>query len=154
MMGNSRDNQATDWEIESLYRSDIGVCKPCQRSAISRPGRLSGRDLICVSSTCAADGDGSARSEDNCQSPTRSSPTAMSSSIVQTTSYYGLPDKQQLLKEFQGRPLKTLRTPSIVIDRHLFANNCSRMHEKAAQWGAGFRAHVKTHKVSLVMILS
>ena len=37
----------------------------------------------------------------------------------------------------------------MVIDRSIFAQNCARMHEKAARWGASFRAHLKTHKVNV-----
>ena len=59
------------------------------------------------------------------------------------------PNKQSLLQEFRGRPLDALRTPAAVIDRAVFAKNCARMHTKAKEWGAGFRAHVKTHKVSI-----
>lgn len=58
-----------------------------------------------------------------------------------------LPQKDALVKEFVGKPLEALRTPAFVIDRAIFAKNCARMHENARQWGAGFRAHVKTHKV-------
>lgn len=58
-----------------------------------------------------------------------------------------LPKKDELVKEFVGKPLESLRTPAFVIDRAVFAKNCARMHENAQQWGAGFRAHLKTHKV-------
>ena len=39
----------------------------------------------------------------------------------------------------------------MIIDRRLFAQNCSNMHLKAREWGASFRAHLKTHKVGLVL---
>ncbi|KAF7792638.1 hypothetical protein EIP86_003735 [Pleurotus ostreatoroseus] len=58
------------------------------------------------------------------------------------------PDKQSLLQEFRGKPLNALRTPAAVIDRAVFAKNCARMHTKAKEWGASFRAHVKTHKTA------
>src|ERR1700729_1125709 len=73
----------------------------------------------------------------------------MASTVVQTKTYLDPPQKQELLNEFVGKPLKALRTPAMVIDRHIFAQNCARMHEKAAQWGASFRAHLKTHKVNV-----
>ncbi|QRV75431.1 D-serine dehydratase [Ceratobasidium sp. AG-Ba] len=51
-----------------------------------------------------------------------------------------------------GLPPQTLtpqlRTPALVIDRSTFADNCARMHDRAARLGTQFRAHVKTHKTS------
>ncbi|KAI0076068.1 hypothetical protein K474DRAFT_1645622 [Panus rudis PR-1116 ss-1] len=70
---------------------------------------------------------------------------------TQTQTPYDLverPNKQKLLDAFKGRNIDTLRTPAAVIDRSIFANNCARMHTNAKEWGAGFRAHVKTHKTS------
>lgn len=61
-----------------------------------------------------------------------------------------LPEKSALAAEFVGKPLQALRTPAFIIDRTLFADNCARMHENAKEWGAGFRAHIKTHKVCYV----
>lgn len=60
-----------------------------------------------------------------------------------------LPQKSALTATFRGQPLDALRTPAVVIDRAVFAANCARMHANATQWGAAFRAHVKTHKVDL-----
>ena len=57
------------------------------------------------------------------------------------------PNKQALVQEYLGKPLNGLRTPAAVIDRAVFAKNCARMHRNAKEWGASFRAHVKTHKV-------
>ena len=57
------------------------------------------------------------------------------------------PEKQSLVDAFVGKPLEGLRTPAMVIDRKLFSQNCARMHKKARDWGATFRAHLKTHKV-------
>lgn len=57
------------------------------------------------------------------------------------------PDKAALIGEYVGKPLDALRTPAFVIDRSIFAQNCARMHQNAKNWGAGFRAHIKTHKV-------
>jgi D-serine deaminase-like pyridoxal phosphate-dependent protein len=45
-----------------------------------------------------------------------------------------------------------LRTPAFIIDRAVFAKNCARMHANAKEWGAAFRAHIKTHKVRKVPI--
>ncbi|KAF8168133.1 putative serine dehydratase domain-containing protein [Crassisporium funariophilum] len=58
------------------------------------------------------------------------------------------PDKDALLGEFLGKSVDVLRTPAMVIDRKLFAKNCAGMHRKAKDWGASFRAHLKTHKTS------
>ncbi|KAF8525153.1 putative serine dehydratase domain-containing protein [Hysterangium stoloniferum] len=67
---------------------------------------------------------------------------------TQTLTYLhdNLPSKDKLLSEFKGKPLDALRTPAMVIDRAVFANNCAKMHESAKAWNADFRAHVKTHK--------
>lgn len=73
-------------------------------------------------------------------------------SAVQTKTYQGPLQKQALLNEFAGKPLKALRTPAMIIDRGVFARNCASMHEKAVQWGAKFRAHLKTHKVGVTTV--
>lgn len=62
---------------------------------------------------------------------------------------FGLPQKDALVREFEGKPLAALRTPAMIIDRKLFAQNCAKMHQKAESWGAKFRAHLKTHKVKV-----
>ncbi|KAL0951238.1 hypothetical protein HGRIS_007956 [Hohenbuehelia grisea] len=58
------------------------------------------------------------------------------------------PRKDALVKEFIGKQLEELRTPAMVINRATFAINCAKMHERAADWGATFRAHLKTHKTT------
>jgi hypothetical protein len=63
------------------------------------------------------------------------------------------PDKKALVEEYVGKPLQALRTPAFVIDRSIFAQNCARMHENARNWRAGFRAHIKTHKVRFEVLL-
>ena len=60
----------------------------------------------------------------------------------------GHPQKSALVAEFAGNHLRELRTPALVIDRHVFSKNCARMHDNAAGYGAAFRAHLKTHKVT------
>lgn len=62
-----------------------------------------------------------------------------------------LPDKAALVERFKGKSLDGLRTPAMVIDRSIFADNCAKMHVKAKEWGAGFRAHLKTHKVRQIV---
>ncbi|KZT30548.1 hypothetical protein NEOLEDRAFT_1082625 [Neolentinus lepideus HHB14362 ss-1] len=71
--------------------------------------------------------------------------------VTQTTTPFDLarlPDKQALVNEFVGKPIKSLRTPAMVIDRAAFADNCARMHQNAKDWGASFRGHVKSHKTA------
>ena len=73
--------------------------------------------------------------------------------IPQTDTPYSLffqPNKDALLDKYLGKSLDTLRTPAMIIDRRLFAQNCSSMHRKAREYGASFRAHLKTHKVGSV----
>jgi hypothetical protein len=60
------------------------------------------------------------------------------------------PQKSALIAEFAGKHLQELRTPALVIDRHVFSKNCAKMHANAAGYGAAFRAHLKTHKVTIV----
>lgn len=77
-------------------------------------------------------------------------PTRFHCSTMQTPSpryAFGLPDKKSLNDAFVGKPIASLRTPALVIDRATFAENCARMHQNVTTWGAEFRAHIKTHKV-------
>ncbi|KAF8140290.1 putative serine dehydratase domain-containing protein [Boletus edulis] len=69
-------------------------------------------------------------------------------SIRQTHTPWQLltPNKDALVNEFVGKPLDELRTPALVVDRAAFRDNCAKMHENAKDWGARFRAHLKTHK--------
>ncbi|KAN0100590.1 Ras family domain containing protein [Tylopilus felleus] len=72
----------------------------------------------------------------------------MDSSIKQTHTPWQFltPNKDALVKEFVGKHLSELRTPALVVDRAAFRDNCSKMHQNAKDWGASFRAHLKTHK--------
>lgn len=63
----------------------------------------------------------------------------------------GHSQKSALVAEFAGKYLSELRTPALVIDRALFAKNCDEMHANAAGYGAAFRAHIKSHKVKLIL---
>ncbi|KAH9944334.1 uncharacterized protein BXZ73DRAFT_39476 [Epithele typhae] len=58
----------------------------------------------------------------------------------------GKPEKQDLVDEYKGKNLNALRTPALVIDRAVFARNCTKVHQIAKSLGAKFRAHVKSHK--------
>ncbi|KAJ8487514.1 hypothetical protein ONZ45_g14313 [Pleurotus djamor] len=64
------------------------------------------------------------------------------SEIIATT------QKDALLERFRGASIDAVRTPALVIDRSVFARNCSKMHRRAQEWGAAFRAHLKTHKTA------
>lgn len=57
-----------------------------------------------------------------------------------------LADKQTLVKAYQGKKKSELPTPSLIVDRTIFRDNCNKMLQNAAKLGADFRAHVKTHK--------
>jgi len=56
--------------------------------------------------------------------------------------------RDELVSQYVGSPLRTVRTPAMIIDRSIFARNCAEMHRKCKQWNWKFRAHIKTHKVS------
>ncbi|KAF7999731.1 hypothetical protein HF325_005580 [Metschnikowia pulcherrima] len=62
------------------------------------------------------------------------------------SSFYKAPEKELLLKEYVGKSLSELPTPSIVIDRARFVENSRAMLKSAARLNAGFRCHIKTHK--------
>ncbi|KAJ7512019.1 hypothetical protein B0H11DRAFT_2151766 [Mycena galericulata] len=71
------------------------------------------------------------------------------SQLTQTLTPYALanlPSKDALTEKFVGRPLESLRTPAMVIDRSLFQKNCVKMLQNATEWGATLRSHLKTHK--------
>ncbi|KAG6834800.1 hypothetical protein H0H93_007315, partial [Arthromyces matolae] len=75
----------------------------------------------------------------------------------QTKTPYGvlnLPSKAELLEEFLGASTDSLRTPALIIDRTVFAENCADMHQRSHVWGASFRAHLKTHKVGISELLT
>ncbi|KZT37386.1 hypothetical protein SISSUDRAFT_862144 [Sistotremastrum suecicum HHB10207 ss-3] len=58
------------------------------------------------------------------------------------------PSRTILCNEFVGKDIDSLRTPALVINRDVFAKNCEKMHASVKEWGAKFRAHVKTHKTA------
>ncbi|KAI0963631.1 hypothetical protein AcW1_010244 [Taiwanofungus camphoratus] len=75
----------------------------------------------------------------------------MSVDIIQSRTPFHIsakPEKQELVDEYKGKALNAIRTPAVVIDRAIFARNCALMHENANQWGATFRAHIKSHKTA------
>lgn len=62
------------------------------------------------------------------------------------SNFTALSDKTTLLKNYKGKCLHELPTPSFVIDRGVFSKNCDKMLGNASKLDAEFRAHVKTHK--------
>lgn len=63
-----------------------------------------------------------------------------------SSSFIPRPDKNSLLAAFKGKKVELLPTPSLIIDRNIFAANCEKMLANAAAMGADFRPHIKTHK--------
>lgn len=63
-----------------------------------------------------------------------------------TSKYYNLPNKQKLCEKYVGKSVSALPTPSVLIDRAVFATNCSRMLASAKNLQVQFRCHIKTHK--------
>lgn len=57
-----------------------------------------------------------------------------------------LADKAKLLEAYKGKKKSELPTPSLIVDRSIFKENCTKMLQNASKLGADFRAHVKTHK--------
>lgn len=58
--------------------------------------------------------------------------------------------KTALQERFVGKNLHEVPTPSIVLDIARLEVNCQRMIDAAEKNGIGWRAHIKTHKVSLL----
>ena len=65
-----------------------------------------------------------------------------------TQSMYPLPDQAQLRQQFVGKDLRDVDCPMAVIDVAKARKNCHLMLKAAKAVDLGFRAHVKTHKVS------
>lgn len=55
-------------------------------------------------------------------------------------------NKHDLVEAFGGKKVADLPTPSFVVDKQLFKQNCERMLSNVSRLNADFRAHVKTHK--------
>lgn len=60
--------------------------------------------------------------------------------------YTALSKKAELLEAFKGKKLSELPTPSFIVDRGKFKENCEKMLANADRLNVDFRAHVKTHK--------
>lgn len=66
--------------------------------------------------------------------------------FMYSSQHYVKPDKEALLKQYQGKTIDELPTPSFLIDRKKFAENSKRMLAASGAIDAEFRCHVKTHK--------
>lgn len=55
--------------------------------------------------------------------------------------------KEELVKQYVGKSLKEVPTPSAVLDLSKLKSNCDRMLEAVDTLDLGWRAHIKTHKV-------
>lgn len=64
-----------------------------------------------------------------------------------------LADRKKLLAAFGNKKKSQLPTPSLIIDRGIFKENCEKMLRNAKNLNANFRAHVKTHKTEQGTIL-
>ena len=60
--------------------------------------------------------------------------------------FVALPDKEALLRAYKNKKLNELPTPSVVIDRAVFQENCEKMLANAERLKVDFRPHIKTHK--------
>lgn len=65
---------------------------------------------------------------------------------MRTSDFLSIPDKRAILDAYLGKDVDELPTPSLVIDRRIFVENCQKMLANAKSLKADFRAHVKTHK--------
>ncbi|ANZ74570.1 BA75_00187T0 [Komagataella pastoris] len=57
-----------------------------------------------------------------------------------------LREKHALSKQYLGKKVADLPTPSYLVERSKFQRNCERMLCSARRLNAPFRAHIKTHK--------
>lgn len=57
--------------------------------------------------------------------------------------------KEQLRAKFVGKTLNEVPTPSVVLDLAKVEVNCERMLEATERLGLLWRAHIKSHKVTL-----
>jgi D-serine deaminase-like pyridoxal phosphate-dependent protein len=65
-------------------------------------------------------------------------------------SFYPSPSKAALQLHHVGKNVKDIPTPALILDLAPIRRNCRAMLEATKALGLGFRAHVKTHKVSLL----
>lgn len=75
-------------------------------------------------------------------------------STFSAPSFYLSPSKAALQLQYVGKDLRDIPTPAAVLDLAPIRRNCKAMFESTKALGLGFRAHVKTHKVSQCVYLS
>lgn len=68
--------------------------------------------------------------------------------IMSSLVFYPTSPKEALVKEFVGKSIAEVPTPAAVMNVAAARRNCERMLEAAKKLDLGWRAHVKTHKVS------
>lgn len=59
--------------------------------------------------------------------------------------------KQDLQKVFVGKSIKDVAAPAVVLDVSKVKRNCNDMLQAVYDLDFGWRAHIKTHKVSKFM---
>ncbi|KAH7095335.1 putative serine dehydratase domain-containing protein [Paraphoma chrysanthemicola] len=60
--------------------------------------------------------------------------------------FYPLSSPSTLKSHFLHRPISSLPTPALILDRSKLVKNCNAMLQVCQKLGVGFRAHVKSHK--------
>jgi hypothetical protein len=76
-------------------------------------------------------------------------PTSYSKKMPDTN--YPLPSRESLLSQYVGCKLCDVPTPAVVLDRSKMIKNSDAMLNVCRELGVGFRAHVKSHKVRLLL---
>lgn len=66
---------------------------------------------------------------------------------------YPTPSEAALKLQNVGKRIADAQAPAAVIDAAVVRRNCKLMLDAAEQLGVGFWAHVKTHKVRLLVHL-
>ena len=61
---------------------------------------------------------------------------------------YPVPSAAALKLQYIGKDIQDVDPPAAIIDRAVVRKNCNAMLEASTRLSIGFRAHVKTHKVS------
>jgi D-serine ammonia-lyase len=62
---------------------------------------------------------------------------------------YPVPSVAALKLQYTGKNIQDVDPPAAIIDRAVVRENCNAMLQASTRLSIGFRAHVKTHKVSI-----
>jgi hypothetical protein len=76
---------------------------------------------------------------------------ALSTATMSPTTHlenYPVSPLDALKAQYIGQHVANLPTPAIILDRSKIVRNCNAMLQVCSKLGVGFRAHVKSHKVS------